>query len=157
MSNEPVIGRAYIAPNATIVGDVTINDDCNVWYGAVIRGDCGHIEIGRGTDIQENCVLHDGMTIGEYCVVGHGAIVHGCTVGDHCLIGMGSIILNNAVIGEGCVIGAGAVVLAGTVIPPYSVAVGNPARVVKATSEEQLKTITKDALWYIEEARKNFG
>lgn len=157
MSNEPLIGKAYIASNATIVGDVTLADDCNVWYGAVIRGDCGHIEIGEGTDIQDNCILHDGLSIGKFCVVGHGAIVHGCTVGDNCLIGMGSIIMSDAVIGEGSIIGAGAVVLGGTVIPPRSVAVGNPAKVVKTVSDEQLETTKNNALWYIKEAHKNFG
>lgn len=152
-----MIGKAYIAPNATIVGDVTLADDCSVWYGAVIRGDCGHIEIGEGTDIQDNCVLHDELTIGKNCVVGHSAIVHGCTVEDNCLIGMGAIVMSNAVIGEGSIIGAGAVVLGGTVIPPRSVAVGNPAKVIRTASAEQIEATKCSALRYIERARRAFG
>lgn len=99
-----------IAPGAVVVGDVELSEDVNIWYGAVLRGDSGKITVGKGTNIQDNCVVHEETTIGEYCTVGHGAILHGCTIGDGCLIGMGAIVLNGAVLGEGCLVGAGALV-----------------------------------------------
>lgn len=153
----PAIGKVYIAENATIVGDVVIGDDCSVWYGAVIRGDNGRITIGEGTSIQDNCVLHDAQSIGKFCVVGHGAIVHGCTIGDNCLIGMGSVIMTGAVIGEGSIIGAGALVLGGTKIPPNSVVVGNPAKIIKKSTQEQRDATYGSALRYIERGRETFG
>ena len=102
--------NVYIAPNATVVGDVQLGENANIWYGAVLRGDSGTITVGEGTNIQDNCILHEGATVGNYCTIGHGAIVHGCTIADHCLIGMGAIVLDGAVLEEGCLVGAGAVV-----------------------------------------------
>ena len=109
----------YIAKNATVVGDVTLGDRVSIWYGAVLRGDHGPIVIGDGTNIQDNCVVHEKTTIGRNCTVGHGAIVHGCTIGDNTMVGMGSIVLTGAVIGDNCVIGAGAVVT-GKMVAPVS-------------------------------------
>lgn len=157
MKNNIVDNGAYIAPNTVICGDVTLEKDSNIWYGTVIRGDCGHVSIGEGTNIQDNSVIHDRTDIGKFCTVGHGAIVHGCTVGDRCLIGMGAIILNGAVIGDECIIGAGTLVLGGTEIPPRSLVVGNPCRIVRELGDEQVEDNYKNALLYIKEAKENFG
>ena len=149
--------NCYMAPNATVVGDVTLGENVSIWYGAVVRGDNGAITIGDGTNIQDNAVLHDGLTIGKNCTVGHGAIVHGCTVGDNCLIGMGSILLNGAVLGDNCIVGAGALVTGKTKAPAGSLLVGSPARVVKAVTEEQIKENAHNAQHYRELAKKAFG
>ena len=117
----------YIAKNATVVGDVVLGEEVNIWYGAVLRGDSGRITVGDGTNIQDNCVLHEETKIGKNCTVGHGAIVHGCTVGDNCLIGMGAILLNGAVLGDNCIVAAGAVVTGKTDAPAGSLLMGSPA------------------------------
>jgi carbonic anhydrase/acetyltransferase-like protein (isoleucine patch superfamily) len=143
----------YIAPNATVVGDVVLEKDVNIWYGAVLRGDCGRITIGEGTNIQDNAVLHDETTLGKFCTVGHTAIVHGCTIGDNTTVGMGSIVLTGAVIGANCVIGAGAVVTGKTVAPDGSVLLGSPAKVVKEASAEMIAGNAKSARDYIHMAQ----
>ena len=144
----------WIAPNATVVGDVTLHEDASVWYGAVLRGDSGAIVIGRGTNIQDNCVIHEETTIGDGCTVGHGAIVHGCTIGNHCMVGMGAIILTGAVIGDNCLIGAGALVTGKMVAPAGSVLLGNPAKVVKEVTPAMLAEIEKEAALYVQLAKK---
>ena len=143
------MAKAWIAPNATVVGDVTLADDVSVWYGAVLRGDSGAITVGRGTNIQDNCVLHEKTVIGEDCTVGHGAIVHGCTIGDRCMVGMGAIVLTGAVIGDDCIIGAGAVVTGKMNAPAGSVLLGSPAKIVKEISPEQKEEIRLDGENYI--------
>ena len=143
------MAKAWIAPNATVVGDVTLADDVSVWYGAVLRGDSGAITVGRGTNIQDNCVLHEKTVIGEDCTVGHGAIVHGCTIGDRCMVGMGAIVLTGAVIGDDCLIGAGAVVTGKMNAPAGSVLLGSPAKIVKEISPEQKEEIRLDGENYI--------
>lgn len=150
----PVTTGAYVAPTATVLGDVILEKDSSIWYGAVLRGDRGTIHIGRGSNIQDNCVLHETVTVGKGCSVGHSAILHGCTVGDNCVVGMGAIILNGAVIGENCLIGAGAVVTGKMNAPAGSLILGNPATVVKALSQEQLDYIRDDALLYMELAKE---
>jgi len=147
--------RVKIAPNAVVVGDVTLEPDVNVWYGAVIRGDSGSIRIGEGTNIQDNCVVHEETIIGKYCTVGHGAIVHGCQVGDNCLIGMGAILLNGAVIGEHCIVGAGALVTGKMDAPAGSMILGSPAKVVKELTPEQMEEIPESARHYIQLAKEN--
>ena len=147
--NQPVMNGAYVAPNATVVGDVTLNQDVSIWYGAVLRGDSGAITVGRGTNIQELCVLHEKTTIGAQCTIGHGAIVHGCTIGDRCLIGMGAILLDGAVLGDDCIVGAGALVTGKTDAPAGSVLLGNPAKVVKEVTPQQLEEIRVDGENYI--------
>ena len=149
--------QRYIAPNATVVGDVVLEKDVNIWYGAVLRGDSGRITVGEGTNIQDNCVLHEETTIGAWCTIGHGAIVHGCTVGDNTLIGMGAILINGAVLGEGCLVGAGAVVTGKTNAPAGSVLLGSPAKVVKTLAPEQIAQHRQDAEHYVEKAKKAFG
>ena len=149
--------KVYIAPNATVVGDVELGKNVNIWYGTVLRGDSGRIAVGEGTNIQENCVLHDKTTVGAYCTIGHGAIVHGCTVGDNTVIGMGAIVLNGAVLGEGCLVGAGAVVTGKTRAEAGSVLLGNPAKVVKTLTPEQIAEHRHGAEHYVELAKNAFA
>lgn len=147
----------YIAPNATVVGNVVLKENANIWYGAVLRGDCGTITIGEGSNVQDNAVLHDAVTMGKHCTVGHGAIVHGCTVGDECLIGMGAIVLNGAVLADGCIVGAGAVVTGKMNAPENSLLLGSPAKIVKTVTPEQRQHTLENALHYVILAEKTFG
>lgn len=134
----------FIAPNATIVGDVTLGSDCSIWFNAVVRGDVNSIVIGNKVNIQDGACVHctyqkTKTNIGNNVSIGHNAIVHGCTVGDNVLIGMGAIVMDNVVIGENCLIAAGAVILEGTIVPSGSIFAGVPARKVKDISPELLK------------------
>ena len=144
---------AYIAPNATVVGNVRIGAGSSVFFGSVLRGDREPITIGDDTNIQDNCVLHgdagNHVTVGDHVTVGHGAILHGCTVEDKCLIGMNSVILDHAVIGEGSIVGAGAVVAAGTIVPPRSLVVGIPAKVKKTLTDEDVAGSVANADSYL--------
>ena len=146
----------YCAPNATVVGEVILGDNVNIWYGAVLRGDSGAITVGEGTNIQDNAVLHEETTIGKNCTIGHGAIVHGCTVGDHCVIGMGAIVLTGAVLGENCLVGAGAVVTGKMNAPAGSLLLGSPAKVVRPLTEEEIAENLHSAEHYVELAKKAF-
>jgi len=139
---SPIIPEGcFIAPNATIVGDVVLGQECSVWFNAVIRGDVNSIRMGNRVNVQDGACIHCtyqrfGTTIGNNVSIGHHAIVHGCTVEDNVLIGMGAIVMDGAVIGTGSLIAAGAVVLAGTMVPPGSVFAGVPAKKVKDISPE---------------------
>ena len=144
----------YIASNATVVGDVVLGENVNIWYGAVLRGDSGTITVGDGTNIQDNAVLHEATTLGKNCTVGHSAIVHGCTVGDNTVIGMGAIVLNGAVIGNNCIVGAGALVTGKMNAPDGSVILGNPAKVVKEVTPQQVQDNAHSAQHYVELAQK---
>ena len=137
--NKPVLSGAYVAANATVVGEVTLEKDVSVWYGAVLRGDSGAITVGEGTNIQELCVLHEKTTIGKQCTIGHGAIVHGCTIGDRCLIGMGAILLDGAALGDDCIVGAGALVTGKMDAPDGSMILGSPAKVVRPLTEAEIE------------------
>ena len=150
---KPVTAGAYVAPGAVVTGDVVLEPDANIWYGAVLRGDLGAIRVGRGSNIQDNCVLHEAVTIGQNCTVGHGAIVHGCTIGDGCLVGMGAIILNGAVLEEGCLVGAGALVTGKIHAPAGSLVLGSPAKVVRELTPEEKQASLEDARMYIELAQ----
>ncbi len=147
----------YIASNATVVGDVHLGQDASVWYGAVLRGDSGRITVGAGSNIQDNCVLHEQVTIGKGCSIGHGAILHGCAIGDDCVIGMGAIVLDGAVIGNNCLVGAGALVTGKMNAPDGSLILGNPATVVKPLTQAQLDYIRQDAENYIRLAAQQLG
>ena len=149
--------NAYIAPNATVTGDVSLGKDVSIWYGAVLRGDSGAITIGDGSNVQDNCVIHEKTTLGTGCTVGHGAILHGCTIGNHCLVGMGAIVLDGAVLEDNCMVGAGALVTGKTVAPAGSLLLGNPAKVVKQLTPAQLDYIRQDAESYVNLAKKQFG
>ena len=146
---------AFVAPNATVVGNVTLEENASIWYGAVLRGDNGDIYIGAGTNIQDNCVVHDRTIIGENCTVGHSAIVHGCTIGNNTMVGMGAIVLSGAKIGSNCLIGAGAVVTGKMDAPDGSLLLGNPAKIAKEVTPEMIAEIRKDAQLYIHLARKS--
>lgn len=144
----------FIAPNATVIGQVTLGDEVSVWYGAVLRADADVIEIGSRTNIQDNAVVHCDpgapAIIGEDCIIGHLALVHGAQLGNHVLVGMNSTLLNNAKVGDYCIIGANALVTAGTVIPPYSLVMGSPAKVVKQLTSEQIEKIKQNAEVYVD-------
>lgn len=150
MENKHIHPDTWIAPNATVTGHVTLEKNVTVWYGAVLRGDSGAITIGEGTNIQDNAILHEKTVVGNYCTIGHGAIVHGCTVGDNCIIGMGAIVLNGAVLGDNCLVGAGAVVTGKTVAPEGSMLLGSPAKVVKSLTPEQIAGNRHSAEHYIQ-------
>ncbi len=143
----------YQAPNATIVGNVHLGDNVSVWYGAVLRGDNCTITVGDNTNIQDNAVIHSNTVVGSNVTIGHTAIIHGCTIGDNCMIGMGAIVLNNAVIGDNCIVGAGAVVTGKMNAPAGSMILGNPAKIVKELTAEQIAAITANAELYINLAR----
>ena len=147
----------YVAPDAVVTGDVILADGVNIWHGAVLRGDCGTITVGEGTNIQDLCILHEETTLGRNCTVGHGAIVHGCTIGDNTMVGMGAIVLTGAVIGKDCIIGAGAVVTGKTVAPDGSLLLGSPAKVIKQVTPEQIEENRHNAEHYVELAQKAFG
>ena len=151
---------AYIAPNATVVGNVRIGAGSSVFFGSVLRGDREPITIGDDTNIQDNCVLHEEfghpVSVGSRVTVGHGAILHSCTIGDETLIGMGAIILNGAVIGSHCIVGAGALVTQNTVIPDGSLVYGSPARVKGQLDESAIEDIRQNAWAYRQEAAALF-
>ena len=136
---------AWVAPGAFVRGDVTIDEQANIWYNAVLRGDQESITVGKATSVQDNCVLHGdagcNVVVGQYVTVGHGAVLHGCTVEDNCLIGMNAVVLDHAVIGAGSIVGAGAVVAAGTIVPPKSLVVGVPGEAIAAG---KLQNIVQD-------------
>lgn len=146
--------RIYIAPDAVVTGEVMLGDQVNIWYGAVLRGDSGAITVGAGTNIQDRCILHEKTTLGKNCTVGHGAIVHGCTIGDNTMVGMGAIVLNGARIGNNCIIGAGALVTGKMDAPDGSVILGNPAKVVKSVTPEQIADNGHSAEHYVKLAGK---
>ena len=152
--DKPRTEGALLAPGVVICGNVSLEKDVNIWYGAVLRGDNGPIRVGQGTNIQDNCVLHDETTIGKFCTIGHGAVVHGCTVGDYSLIGMGAVVLTGAKIGPHCLVGAGAVVTGKTVAPEGSLLLGNPARIAGKVSREKQKYIQGNAEYYIKKAEQ---
>ena len=149
--------KYYIAPDARVLGDVELSEDVSIWYGAVVRGDSGKIVIGEGTNIQDRVVIHEKTTLGNRCTVGHGAIVHGCTVGGGCLIGMGSILLTGAVLEDGCLVGAGAVVTGKTHATAGSVLLGNPARIVKTLTPEEMEKLQAGVEEYIRLAKEQLN
>ena len=153
-TSPAVAQSAWVAPNATLVGRVTLGERASVFYGAVLRTDVDSITIGDDTYLQDNVTMHcDAGTpasVGARVSVGHGAILHGCTVEDDCLIGMGATVLNGAVIGAGSLVAAGAVVLEGTQVPPGSLVAGVPAKVRRELSDEEKMGIRANAEHYLE-------
>ncbi len=149
------------AETAVVIGDVTLGENVNVWYGAVIRGDEAPITIGAGTNIQDNAVLHCDrdipLSLGENVIVGHGSILHSCTVGSGCLIGMGAALLTGCVVGEGSIIGGGALVTGKTVIPPGSMVMGTPARVIRSLHPDEQEAILVNCQEYMDAAREQLA
>jgi carbonic anhydrase/acetyltransferase-like protein (isoleucine patch superfamily) len=149
----------WTAPNATLVGDVSIGANSSVWYGAVLRADIEVITIGSGSNVQDCCVVHVGSgfpaTVGDGVSVGHGAVLHGCTIEDDVLVGMGATILNGARVGAGSLVAAGALILQGTVVPPGSLVAGVPGKVRRPLSEDEVRHIRDNATTYVDLARRH--
>ena len=142
LRRQPRLGKgAFIARTAVVIGDVTLGAHSSVWYGAVLRGDINRIVVGHHSNVQDNAVLHladdFACVLGNWVTVGHSAVVHACQVGDECLVGMGAVILDGAVIGKQSIIGAKALVTQGTKIPPGSLVLGAPAKVVRKLTKEE--------------------
>lgn len=140
---------AYVAPTAVVVGKVSMGPESSLWHSAVLRADATEITIGAGSNIQDCSACHADpgfpLTVGERVSVGHNVVLHGCTIEDDVLVGMSSTVMNGAVVGSGSIIGAGALVTQGTVIPPNSMVLGSPAKVVRETTEQERAGI--DANW----------
>jgi len=153
--SRPVIdASALIVDSAQVIGDVVIGEESSVWFNAVIRGDVNHIRIGKRTNIQDGSVLHvtrkkHPLVIGDEVTVGHGVILHACTIGSRCLIGMGAIVMDASEVGDDCIVGAGSLVTPNTQIPPRSLALGSPARVMRSLTEEELRTVRESAANYV--------
>ncbi len=160
LGKGPTLGHAvYIAAGAIVTGDVTLGDYASVWYNAVLRGDINRIVVGHHTNIQDTAVLHlaDQLpcVLGNHVTVGHGAVVHACTIKDEVLIGMRAIVLDGAVVGEQSLIGAGSLVTQGTEIPPGSLALGSPARVVRRLTDPERAGLKRIAEKYVQIAGYN--
>ncbi len=157
---KPVLpdGFCWIAPDATVIGNVTIGNNVGVWFGAVLRGDNEPLVIGDDTNIQEDCVFHSDpgfpVTIGTGCTIGHKAMIHGCTIGNNSLVGMGATILNGVRIGNNCLIGAGALVPEGKEIPDNSLVVGMPGKVIRELDENAVQGLRASAQHYVANAKR---
>lgn len=149
---------AWIAPDAHVVGKVSLGREVGIWFGAVLRGDNERITIGDRSNVQEHTVMHTDMgfplTVGEDCTIGHRAILHGCTIGNGTLIGMGAIVLNGAKIGNNCLVGAGALVTEGKVFPDNSLIVGSPARAVRELDAAAAERVKMSAMGYVGNAKR---
>ncbi|WP_417269886.1 gamma carbonic anhydrase family protein [Celeribacter sp.] len=154
----PQNGDYWVAPDANVIGKVILGEGANIWFGATLRGDNEAIEVGTGSNVQENSVLHTDMgfplTIGAGCTIGHKAILHGCTIGENSLIGMGATVLNGAKIGRDCLIGAGALITEGKEIPDGSLVMGAPGKVVRTLTDAQIQSLRTSALHYQARARE---
>ena len=151
-------GENWVAPNAVVIGNVTLEKNTSVWFNATIRGDIENIHIGEGSNIQDGSVLHTDpgypLKIGKNVTVGHLVMLHGCTIGDNSLIGIGAVILNNAKIGNNCVIGAKSLITENKKIPDNSLVVGSPGRVIRKVTDEEVKAIKENAIRYQENWKK---
>lgn len=154
----PESGRWWVAPSASVIGDVTLADEASIWFNAVVRGDNEPIVIGERSNIQDGCVLHTDpgfpLIVGADCTIGHMAMLHGCTIGRGSLVGMGAIVLNGAVIGEECLIGAGALVGEGKAIPPRSLVLGSPGRVMRTLTDHDVERIASGAVNYVQKLHR---
>jgi carbonic anhydrase/acetyltransferase-like protein (isoleucine patch superfamily) len=152
---SPTLGAGvFVAPTASVIGDVVLGDASSVWFGAVLRGDAFPIRVGARTNIQDNAVLHvtggkAQTTVGDDVTIGHLAIVHGCTIGDRCLIGMGSIVLDGAIIEDDCVVAAGSLVPPGMRVPSGSLVMGRPAKVVRSVTTSDREQIQYASAAYV--------
>lgn len=159
MSGPLIDPTAFIASTAQVMGDVGLGPESSVWYGSILRGDMAPIRIGSQTNLQDGTIVHvdEGVpcTVGDRVGVGHRAILHGCTVEDDCLIGMGSILLNRVVVGRGSVIGAGALLAEGMRVPPGSLVMGVPGKVLRAVNEALRTRIEHTWRHYVEQARRH--
>lgn len=154
LARAPATQRAaFVAANATVIGDVTLGADSSVWYGCVLRGDINSIAIGEGSNVQDGAIVHvaddHGVRVGHHTTIGHAAIIHACEIGDECLIGMGATILDGARIGYRCIVGANALVTQRFVGPPGSMILGAPARVVRPLTDEEQRGLRGWAEKYV--------
>jgi carbonic anhydrase/acetyltransferase-like protein (isoleucine patch superfamily) len=154
----PADGQYFIAETATVIGNVRLKSNASVWFGSVLRGDNELIEIGEGSNVQDNCTFHTDpgfpLTIGKNCTIGHNVILHGCTIEDGALIGMGSIIMNGARIGKGCVVGAGSIITEGKEFSERSLVVGAPAKAIRSLTPEQVTAMTQGAPHYVSNSKR---
>lgn len=153
-----VHSSAWVAPSASVVGNVRLAEDVSVWFNAVLRGDADRLCIGCGSNVQDGSVLHadpgSPLWVGDGVTIGHQAMLHGCTVGDGSLIGIGAVVLNGAKIGRNCLVGARSLVTEGKVFPDGSLIVGSPARVLRPLTPEQMAKLAQSAAHYVENARR---
>ena len=152
-AETPGDGRCWVAPNAVLLGHVILEEDASVWFGAVLRGDNEPIRIGARSNVQDGCVLHTDpgcpLSIGADCTIGHMVMLHGCTIGRGSLIGIGSIILNGAIIGEECLVGANTLIAEGKVIPPRSMVLGSPGKIIRQLSDGDIQRFGGAARRYV--------
>jgi carbonic anhydrase/acetyltransferase-like protein (isoleucine patch superfamily) len=153
---------AFVAPSADIIGDVEIGDHSSVWFQCVIRGDVHHIRIGNSTNIQDHSALHvtrskSPLQIGNEVTVGHRVTLHGCTLGNRILVGMGSLILDDVVVGDECIIGAGTLITQRTQIPPRSLVLGTPGKVVRVLTDDEVAYLAKSAANYVKDSIEYHG
>ncbi|MBX2867437.1 MAG: gamma carbonic anhydrase family protein [Acidiferrobacterales bacterium] len=149
---------AYVAPGAVLIGSVVMAGEASVWFGVVIRADNDQIEIGKGSNVQDNSVLHTDpgypISIGQRVTVGHSVMLHGCTIGDNSLIGIGSTVMNGAVIGKNCIVGAGSLITEGKSFPDGSLIIGSPAKAIRPLSAEQIDDLAYASQSYIDKISK---
>ncbi|MGH7956060.1 MAG: gamma carbonic anhydrase family protein [Opitutaceae bacterium] len=152
-----IASAAFVAPNATVVGDVTLGALSSVWHGCVLRGDINSIVIGHGSNVQDGAIVHladdYGVRVGDHATIGHAAIIHACDIGNECLIGMGATVLDGARIGDRCIVGANALVTQRFEAPPGSMVLGVPAKVVRRLTEQELRGLRPWAERYVEVAK----
>jgi len=152
------LGENWVAPNAIVVGDVTLEKNTSIWFNATLRGDIENIHIGEGSNVQDGSVLHTDpgypLKVGKNVTIGHLVMLHGCTIGNDSLIGIGAVILNNAKIGKNCVIGAKTLITENKEIPDNSLVVGSPGRVIRKVTDEEMKGIKNNAIHYQENWKK---
>ncbi len=151
-------GGHFIAPSASVIGNVILHANASIWFNVVARGDNDPITIGVGSNVQDLSCLHTDLgvplTIGKYCVIGHQVMLHGCTIGDGTLVGIQAVVLNRAVIGKDCLIGAGALVTEGKVIPDRSLVLGSPGKVVRQLTDEEVANTRRNAEGYVKNAAR---
>ena len=157
-THPDIADGCFVAPNATLIGKVRLEQDASVWFGAVLRGDTESIHVGKGSNVQDQAVLHADpgfpLRIGKDVTIGHLAMLHGCVIGDGVLVGIGAVILNGVRIGEQSLVGAGALVTEGKEIPPRSLVVGSPAKVVRTLGDTQVQGLRLNAAHYVENAKR---
>ena len=148
----------FIAPNASVIGSVILQDNVSVWFNAVIRGDNEPVRIGANSNIQDGAILHTDpgapLTIGDNVSIGHMAMLHGCTIGEGSLVGINSVILNHAVIGHNCLVGANTLITEGKIIPDNSLVVGSPGKVLRILKEEEIATMHSNAAYYVKNLKR---
>ena len=146
------LGDNWSASNASIIGDVTLEKNTSIWFNVTLRGDIENIYVGEGSNVQDSSVLHTDpgypLKIGKNVTIGHLVTLHGCTIKDDSLIGIGAVILNGAKIGKNCIIGANALITENKVIPDRSLVIGSPGKIIRQVTDEEIKSITENAINY---------